>query len=212
MTIPRRTVLTLPLLGLALPAVPSITRAQDARTIASVDALLGSARVFRHGQGAPQPLAIANPIFEGDRVATGPEGRLRLRFVDRSVVVLGAASTLTVEWFLDAPDTATRNVLLDLAEGVFSFVVERLLPRASFEVGARTAVASVRGTTWMAEVTSDAAAFVTLEGQVDVAAAGVSVVLMPGEGTTVEDGQPPSPPSLWGAERIAGLQAATTLP
>ena len=91
-----------------------------------------------------------------------------------------------------------------------------MLPQTTFEVHTATAVAAVRGTQWLGEVTPEATAITVLEGEVTVVHAeariGGAVVLTPGQGTDVQGQQPPTAPKTWAPERVSRLLQATTLP
>jgi hypothetical protein len=191
---------------------PAPASAQDASATRAgvVEALAGTVEVLRVGAAALQRLSEGAAIFEGDRIETGGEGRVRLRFVDGTSMTL-AGGTLVVEGFPPEP-AADQGVLLAMAEGVVRFLVDTLVPRSSFEVHTSTAVAAVRGTEWMAEVTPESTGIVALSGEVAVAAEGVEVVLRRGEGTDVALGEPPSEPRPWGAGRISRLLGETVLP
>lgn len=194
---------------LAWLSVAPPAAAQEGTRAGVVEATAGTVEVLRVGAADLQRLGEGANVFEGDRIETDPEGRVRLRFIDGTAMTL-AGGTLVVERFPSelAPD---RGVLLAMAEGVVRFVMDTLVPRTSFEVHTSTAVAAVRGTEWMAEVTPDSTGVVVLSGEVAVGAQGVEVVLRRGEGTDVEAGQPPSEPARWGAPRIARLLSQTVV-
>jgi hypothetical protein len=191
-------------------------RAQAARSIGAVSALMGDCRVGRAGEAAALPLAVGSELFEGDRIRTAEDARLKLEFLDGSVVQLGAGTELTIDWYRHAPEQRTENVLLRVSTGILRLIVELVLPRSAFGVQTPTAAASVRGTDWILEATPDATAIVALEGAVAVRNVddGVpgEVVLGAGEGVTVEEGVPPPAPAVWGAARREAFIARTTVP
>ncbi len=155
-------------------------------------------------------------MFEGDRIRTAADAKLRLHLEDGSVLTLGAATDLNLSRVNYAPEQATRNVLLEVPRGIIRVLVDLLVAHSSFDVQASTAVASVRGTEWIVEAQPDAAALVALAGRVTVRSADPSqageVVLLPGEGTTVPAGAPPQAVKTWGAARKNAFLARTSLP
>jgi ferric-dicitrate binding protein FerR (iron transport regulator) len=190
--------------------------AQGARAIGTVGDLVGRCLVTSHGETEARPLSARAEIYEGDRIRTGTGARLRLELIDGSVVQLGEQTDLTLDWFLRAPDLGSQNVLLRVSAGIFRAIVELALPRSAFEVQTATAVASVRGTDWIAEAAADATAIVALDGRVAVRniRPGIvgEVVLGPGEGTTVEADEPPTAVSVWGEARRTSFIDRTTVP
>jgi hypothetical protein len=190
--------------------------AQVADAIGSVTAAVGQASVIRFTQTTSTSITEGAKVFEGDRLRTAAGAKLQLKFVDGTTLRLGENTELALDWFLHAPDQGTRNVLLRVPAGIIRTIVDLVLPHSTFEVQTNTAVASVRGTDWIAEATPDATAIVALDGQVGVrneeAAIGGQVVLGPGDGTTVRTGQPPSAPTQWGAARKSSFIERTALP
>ncbi len=125
--------------------------AQVADAIGSVSALIGQAQVTGQGESAARPLALGAEVFEGDRIRTGADTKLRLSMADDSVLTLGAATDLGLGRFHYAPEQAARNVLLEVPRGIIRVLVSLLVAHSIFEMQSQTAVASVRGTDWIAE-------------------------------------------------------------
>jgi hypothetical protein len=214
---PRRCALGLAALLLAATVLGTgPASAQVAEAIGSVSALVGQAEVTSQGQSAARPLALGAEVFEGDRIRTADDAKLRLSMQDGSVLTLGAATDLNLDRFHYAPEEAGRNVLLQVPRGIIRVLVNLLVAHSTFEVQTNTAVASVRGTDWIAEAQPDATAIVALDGRVGVRnvrpeIAG-EVVLFPGDGTTVRVGEPPPAPTQWGAARKNSFIERTALP
>ena len=184
--------------------------------VGTVEALVGTAVVTRHGTGEAGPLAVGAELFEGDRIRTEIGSRLRLALRDGSVLACGEATGLTLDRALYAPEPASRSYLVRVSFGIVRAVVELLAAPAAFEMQTRTAVISVRGTEWIAEVQRAATAVVALDGQVAVRNADPAVpgavVLGPGEGVTVTAGAPPPAPTVWGDARRNAFIERTRIP
>jgi ferric-dicitrate binding protein FerR (iron transport regulator) len=208
--------LSLVLLMLLLAPGSGPASAQVARSIGMVTELVGDCRVGRAGQTGVQPLEVGTALYEGDRLRTAEGARLKVEFVDGSVVQLGAGTDLALDWFLHAPEEQTQNVVLRASAGILRVIVRLVLPLSAYGVETPTAAASVRGTDWILEATPDATAIVALDGAVAVrnldGAVPGEVVLGPGEGVTVEAGSPPPPPSVWGDARRESFIARTAVP
>jgi hypothetical protein len=208
-------VLTLALLYLAPLGEGAPARAQ-APAAGTVEALVGTAVVTRHETGEARPLAVGDELFEGDRIRTDIGSRLRLTLRDGSVLSCGEATGLTLDRALYAPEQDSRNYLLRVSFGIVRAVVELLAARSGFEMHTNTAVISARGTDWIAEAEGAATSVVALEGEVavrnvDPAVPG-EVTLGPGEGVTVEAGEPPPAPTVWGDARRNSHIERTTVP
>ena len=207
--------LMLAILCLALLAEATPVRAQ-APAVGTVEALVGTAVITRHATGEAGPLTVGAELFEGDRIRTETGARIRLTLRDGSLLTCGEATGLTLDRALYAPEQASRSYLVRVSFGIVRAVVELLAPPATFEMQTNTAVISVRGTEWIAEVERGATAVVALEGavavrNVDPAVPG-AVTLGPGEGVTVAAGAPPPAPTVWGDARRNSFIERTTVP
>jgi hypothetical protein len=190
--------------------------AQQPASIGGVAALQGQATAQRQGSAQPVPLRLHSPVYPEDVVQTAAASRLKLALVGGTELTLGEQGTLTLSRFVYAPQQKSQHILLRIAKGAFRVVTQTLLPQATFEVHTTTAVAAVRGTDWLGEVTSETTAFFVQRGKVTVTHADATirgeVVLTEGMGTDVQGKQPPTPPKKWAAARVQALQRATALP
>ncbi len=101
---------------------------------------------------------------------------------------------------------------LDARSGAFRLFVNRSLAHGRFEVESETAVAAVRGTDWIVEVTPERTSIAVLEGVVAVrgkASSGGNEVQLqhPGDGTDVTHGAAPTAPSTWRPQRLTATVA-----
>lgn len=136
--------LLLPLLLLAAPAA----MAEDVGTVAATQ---GTAEIGRGG--AYTAAAVGATVQLGDELRTGPDGLLRVVFRDESVVDLANGTSLTVDTQVYDPAASRFSSLLRLATGKARALVGSLYgtPGASYEIQTPTAVAGVRGTTFLIE-------------------------------------------------------------
>jgi hypothetical protein len=190
--------------------------AQPSDNIGQVAALQGQATVQRRGQAQPVPLSVGSPVYQDDIISTLAAAKVKLALIDGTELTLGEQGAFTLSKLVYSPTQNIHQAIIDIARGAFRIVTQKLLPRATFEVYTTTAVAAVRGTDWLGEVTADATAILVLRGQVAVvhAEAGVhgEAVLTDGMGTDVRGKQPPTAPKQWAEARIRALQQATALP
>ncbi len=209
-----RTLLTIGILLLALWSTAAA--AQAPRSIATVEVLTGDCAVTRFGAASATPLATGTALYEGDRVQTQTGARLKLAFVDGTVIQLGESTDLVLDWFLYAPDANSQSALLRVSSGIFRVILEFVLPNAAFEVQTATAAATVRGTDWITEAAAASTAIVALDGQVAVRNVEPEVpgqvVLDPGEGSDVKESEPPTGPNVWGDARRNAFIERTRAP
>jgi len=157
-----------------------------------------------------------SPLYQEDTIETDVASKIKITFVDGTVLSLGEKGVLEITKFVYSPQRKTQISRLTIAVGLFRAVVEKLLPVAKFEVATTTTVAAIRGTDWMGEVKPDSTAMVVLKGKVAIANfysdTRGHVTLTEGMGTTVNANQPPTTPNKWGEARINALMKATALP
>jgi hypothetical protein len=170
---------------------------------------------LRQGKFAPEPLTLRKPVFPEDIVETSRASKVRIALTDSTVISLGEQSRLDLTQFAHDARQQTRSSRLAVTWGVFRAIFKEMLSPSAVEVITPTAVAAIRGTDLMGEVTADATAIVVLEGEVAVSnvrpmVPGLST-LTPGMGTTVKADEPPSTPTRWSESRIEGLRRATAI-
>jgi len=209
-----RLVAVLELLSL-FPGVAA--HAQQSKSIGDVTALEGKVTVLRQGKFAPEPLTLHKPVFQEDIIETDRASRVRITLSesDATVISLGEQSRLELKQFSHDARRQTRSGRLEIAWGFFRAILNEMTSPSTVEVITPTAVAAIRGTDLMGEVTADSTAIVVLEGTVVVSNVrpifrGLST-LTPGMGTTVKSDEPPSTPTRWSDPRIEGLRRATAL-
>jgi hypothetical protein len=184
-------------------------------SIGRVPALEGQATVLRQGRFPPEPLALQRSVFEEDIVETGLASKVRITLTDTTVISLGEHSRLELRRFAHDARGQTQTAHLTVAVGIFRAIINKLVPSSTFEVTTPTAIAAIRGTDLMGEVTPNSTAIVALEGTVMVTNVRPDfrglAILAEGAGTTVTANQPPTTPTQWSPSRIEALQQATTV-
>lgn len=173
----------------------------------AVDGIEGAEARAWHG-GAWVALATGTPVPPEAKVATGPDTRVNIRCDDGTVITIGPGTEVNLER-VAGPSGPGTNVVLQLIEGIVGLVApNRTWDR--FEVRTPVAIASVRSTEWLVEISAaDEAAVFVRAGRVAVLpSAGTGAALGPGEGITVAGDGAPGPVKTWGAERIARATGA----
>ena len=133
-----------------LAFVPSLAFAQATKA-GVVTTLEGHVTVTRVTL-APQALKFKDDVFVDDKVTTGDQSIARMLLGGKAVVTVRERSTLTIT---EVPGKAT----IDLQAGKIAVAVARdkMRPGESIEIRAATAVAGIRGTVIVAEVSSASA-------------------------------------------------------
>jgi len=129
---------------------PSIAAAQTSRA-GVVTTLEGNVTVTRVAL-PPQPLKFKDDVFVDDKVTTGDRSLARMLLGGKAVVTVRERSVLTIT---EVPGKAT----IDLSAGKIAVAVakDKMRPGESIEIRAANAVAGIRGTVIVAEVSSTSA-------------------------------------------------------
>ena len=183
-------------LGSAL-VFPTQALAQ-ATKVGVVTTLQGTATVARATAPDPSPLRFKDNIFVQDHIVTGDHSIIRILLGGKAVVTVRERSALTIH------ETATTATVA-LIEGKVAVAVakERMKPGESVQVRSPNAIAGVRGTVVIAEVSAAhrtapvTTRYTLLTGIVDVARldsgqpTGPATVLHPLQTVTVIGDLPP---------------------
>src|SRR5262249_39649655 len=136
------------LVALCLVAT-GVSMAWSQERVGAVTEVEGPAESLPPSAGAWSPLAQGDPILLGDQLRTRPDSKLRVTLREDSVLTLAPGSQLSVTEQVVAPAAVSRFQLL--LGTIKAAVTERYSePNARFEVETPTAIAGVRGTSFLA--------------------------------------------------------------
>src|SRR5262245_41216609 len=140
-----------------------------------------------------------SPLFINDTVSTGQAARLAMHLGMDTTLRVGELARLTIDRFLiNAGGTITLEsgpILFDRPVGA---------PPLAMQIRSTFGLIAVRGTRFFAGPSAGVFGVFVERGSVSVTAAGVEVVLEPGQGTNIaRAGDMPTPPTAWGAQRIS---------
>ena len=199
-------------LGLLVPLAlccPTLGQAQESRAgvVTTLEGRVTAARV-----ALPQPVALKfkDDVFLNDRIVTADRSIVRLLLGGKAVVTVRERSALTIT---EIPGRST----IDLDSGKIAVAVarEKMKPGDTIEVKTPNAVAAVRGTVFVVEVTrtpSVTSTFYGFTGEVFVTAANQTFTLLPGAFLSATASATPTQGPMTADLReraLAGLQTRT---
>jgi hypothetical protein len=143
----RRVAALVPALLLLCISSPSIAAAQASK-VGVVTTLEGDVTVTRVAL-PPQPLKFKDDVFVDDKVTTGDRSLARMLLGRKAVVTVRERSVLTIT-------EVAGKATIELSTGTISVAVatDEMRPGESIEIRAADAVAGIRGTVVVAEVSS----------------------------------------------------------
>ena len=165
----RRLARTLVIPVVVLSSVPATALANDRAGV--VTSAEGRVSVARASAPAANPLKFKDEVFLRDRVSTGVDSLARLLLGGKAVITVREHSSVTIT---EVPGKS----IIEVSTGRMALSVarERMKTGESIEVRTPNAVASVRGTVLVTEVSGAgeavASAFTVVRGRVDVSQLG----------------------------------------
>jgi FecR protein len=130
-----------------------IALAQQQEPIGQVTVLQGQATVQHAGSTQAVPLSSQQPVYREDIIQTLEASKIKLVLLDGTELTLGERGTMTLSKFVYAPQHKMHQGIVSIASGFFRAVARKVLQQTLFEMRTDTAVAAVRGTQWLCEVT-----------------------------------------------------------
>ena len=118
-----------------------------ATEIGKVIKLEGSATATSGSNGA-KPLAIGDPVFQGDVIQTGASSKLGISFIDETVFSMSADARMVLdELVFDPANAAGSSMSFNLVQGAFVFVAGQIAPNGDMKIETPVATMGIRGTT-----------------------------------------------------------------
>jgi hypothetical protein len=143
----------------AVPAVSDLA----SKPIGKVVVATGSVSIERTGatviqasvDGQAGQAKVGDPVYEGDVVATGADGRVGISFTDGTAFNLSSNARMALSEFVYDPNGQSNKTLLSLTKGTFTFVAGKVAATGDMKVDTPAATLGIRGTTPHVEISDD---------------------------------------------------------
>lgn len=137
-----------------------------AASVARIADLKGEVWIAQTGQGRKNGV-LGQELFLKDTIETGPDGAIKILFVDDTLLILKENSKTLITQFLYNPDKAQRQTVLDVSRGKIRTLVGKFFGEdQAVEIKTPTAVAGIRGTDVGAVVEAKKTEFYCFDGKV----------------------------------------------
>src|SRR5713226_8299123 len=192
--------------ALLLLLAPGLALAAPAGTVVG----LSGASVVESA-GSRGAVKLGQPVQVGDTVEVPPDGKLKLRMADGSVISVAAGTRLTIAAYGVDADGQRQEARLSLAQGLLRALVAPVERPASFEVDTAVGAAAVRSTDWFVEGSATAMQVGVLSGSVEMMSRATrhAVTIPPRWGARMESGRDPVPPRVWSQAEFDAVTART---
>lgn len=178
-----------------------------AQPVGYVVSVKGKAEIMRdHNSIQPD---IGAEVFWNDTVITGHDGKVRILFIDNSMVNIGTDSDIAISKYTLTP--TERNVLLSMVKGKIRFLVSKLSAVLNtYTITTTTAIIGVRGTDFVVDASQkDTTEVYIMKGKVELSnilqKPAQAVQLMKGMMSKVAGVKPPTLPVKYTGQKIREL-------
>jgi len=110
-------------------------------------------------------LTVGADVFIGDRVVTGADGQVQIKFTDQTELVVGPNSALLIEDYLLRQDDSAGKFAINALSGTFRFTTGRA-PKDRYIIKTPTGTIGVRGTSFDFNSSSEETKVLLYHGQV----------------------------------------------
>jgi len=202
------------LYGVGALAVLSLSPrlAGAAASAGSVVGLNGQCLIERGGGSTP--LKLGDPVSVSDTVDVPPDGKLKLRMEDGSVISLASGTKMTIAAYQTDAGGQRQTAQLSLTQGLLRAVVSPVNHPSTFEVSTAVGTAAVRSTDWFVEAKPGSAQVGVLTGSVVLrsGATGREVTVPARWGARLEAGRDPVEARVWAPQEFQAVISRTDVP
>ena len=103
----------------------------------------------------PGQAKIGDPIYLGDVLVTGSNGRVGVTFTDGTAFDLSSNARMAMTEFIYDPNSKSNSSLMSLTKGTFTFVAGKIAKSGDMKVDTPVATMGIRGTTPRVEISDD---------------------------------------------------------
>jgi hypothetical protein len=158
-------------LVLFVSIILTASQAFAAAFVAQVVKTRGDIRIIR--DGGDLSCGMGTAVQLGDVIKTGAGARLRLRFVDGSILALGEKTSLSVDLFAVDAANKSRTVVMTVLEGIVDAAAAKSGEnKFDYQIKTASGYSAVRGTKWIVAFQNAVMRVYVLNGLVEVGANG----------------------------------------
>lgn len=135
----------------AVKPIGKVVLAEGAITIEHVNAVIVQASIGDRAVSAK----VGDPVYLGDVVQTGTNGKVGIAFADGTAFNLSSNARIILNEFVYDPKGTSNSTLFTLAKGTFTFVAGSIAKTGDMKIDTPVATMGIRGTTPHVEISDD---------------------------------------------------------
>jgi hypothetical protein len=135
------------------PPIGRVVTATGSVTIEHANAVVVQANV--PGNGDVGRTKVGDPVYKGDVVQTGADGKVGITFTDGTAFNLSSNARMVLNEFVYDPNGTSNSTLFSLSKGTFTFIAGKVAKTGDMKIDTPVAVMGIRGTTPQVEISDD---------------------------------------------------------
>jgi len=142
-----------PAASLETNPIGKVVKTSGTVTVEHVNAVIVQANLPA-ASGAGQA-KIGDPVYKGDVVQTGADGKVGITFNDGSAFNLSSNARMVLNEFVYDPNGKSNSTLFSLTKGTFTFIAGKVAKTGDMKIDTPVATMGIRGTTPHVEISDD---------------------------------------------------------
>ena len=114
--------------------------------------------VQANASSQPAPPKAGDPVFLGDIVQTGADGKIDITFEDTTAFNLSSNARMVLNEFVYDPNGKSNSTFFSLTKGTFTFVAGKVAKTGDMKIDTPVATMGIRGTMPHVEIAEDGSA------------------------------------------------------
>lgn len=103
----------------------------------------------------PGRVKVGDPVYMGDVVVTGADGKIGVTFTDGTAFNLSSNARMVLNEFVYDPNGKSNSTLFSLTKGTFTFVAGKIAKTGDMKIDTPVATMGIRGTTPHIEISDN---------------------------------------------------------
>jgi hypothetical protein len=142
-----------PAASLETNPIGKVVKASGTVTIEHANAVVVQANLPAAG-GVGQS-KVGDPVYKGDVVQTGADGKVGMTFNDGTAFNLSSNARMVLNEFVYDPNGKSNSTLFSLTKGTFTFIAGKVAKTGDMKIDTPVATMGIRGTTPHVEISDD---------------------------------------------------------
>lgn len=138
--------------GLDTSPIGKIVTVTGSVTVEHASAVIVQANVPSSAIGQTK---VGDPVYRGDMIQTGPDGKLGIVFADGTSFNVSSNARMELNEFVYDPNGQSNSTLFSLSKGTFTFIAGKVAKSGGMKVDTPVGTMGIRGTAPHVEILDD---------------------------------------------------------